>query len=186
MALSYRQRIFVEKYIGEAGFNAAEAVRLAGYKCKDPAARGSKLLSNPEVKALVDARVAEMAMSANEILVRLTEHARGSMEDFLAIRDDGTAAIDFVKAQRAGKLHLLKKYTDSDRYGVEIQLHDAQSALQLLGRAHGIFVDKTALTDPSGENAYDAFAGIKEQLLRRLDRLAAAGDAPAVSGEPES
>ena len=46
-------------------------------------------------------------MTANEVLAHLTEHARGTLDDFL----DERGRVDFSKAKEAGKMHLLKEYS---------------------------------------------------------------------------
>lgn len=81
-------------------------------------------------------------MSADECLVRLADQARGSLEDF--ITDDGTISI--AAARAAGKLHLLKAYTEpGEKSGGRIELYSAQSALELIGKHHKLFTDNINL-----------------------------------------
>ena len=53
--LSYRQRLFVEFYLGESSGSAVDAAR-AGYRW--PTKLGARLVEKREVKAAIDARVA--------------------------------------------------------------------------------------------------------------------------------
>lgn len=150
--LSNKQRAFVEHYL--ICWNASEAARCAGYSRKNANVVGPRLLANVGIKAAIDARLTELQMSADEILVRFTEQARGSMADFV---DVNTTTIDLKKAKRARKLHLLKsltrtvgEFTDT----VKIELYDAQQALAHLARIRGMYVDKFAPTDPTGTKEY--------------------------------
>lgn len=152
--LSPKQRAFIEHYV--RSFNALASARAAGYTGSDATlgVQGARLLKNVNVKAAVEARLAELSMSPAEILTRLTDHARGSLEDFLT-----NGAVDLAKAEQRGKLHLLKSYRVSDKGAVYIELYDGQAALVQLGRAHGLFVDKqevTARVDFSADDAAQA------------------------------
>lgn len=165
MPLTNKQRLFVEHYL--TCLNAAEAARRSGYSAKSAYAIGSENLTKPEIKAAIDERLQEAAMSADEVLRRLADHARGTLEDFIsgqaliapdkAEETDGEPVaatgpyVDLEKARALGKMHLLKKFKVDKDGAVTIELHDPQAALVQLGRYHGLFLDKTALTDPTGQ-----------------------------------
>ena len=72
MALTNKRRVFVYEYL--KCWNASEAARRANFK--QPHSQGSRLLENVEVQAYIKARLAETAMSADEVLNRLADHAR--------------------------------------------------------------------------------------------------------------
>jgi hypothetical protein len=137
--LNFRQRMFVEKYLGECNGNATEAARLAGYA--SPNVQSARLLDNVSIKAAIDARVSEAAMTANEVLARLSDQASADISDFVDVRFPGEFTIDLVKAKEMGKLHLIKKIVPT-KYGISIELHDSQAALAQLGRYHKLFVDR--------------------------------------------
>lgn len=139
MALNARQTTFINEYF-LCGLNATEAAKKAGYSDATARQQGSRLLTNVNIRAEIDRRMAEMAMPANEVLARLAEHARSTMEDFIEIKG-GLPFIQLDNAQQVGKLHLLKKFKVT-KQGVEIELYDAQAALRDLGRAHGLFKDR--------------------------------------------
>ena len=155
-------------------WNATEAARRAGYA--HPNSYGPKL--KQQLQEEIDAELDELAMPAREILARLGEHARATMDDFIEViklDDNGrsTAIVSLSKAKRLGKLHLIKKLTYRDN-GYTLELHDAQSALQHLDRYHGgeegkpieertrVMVDRdiSQLTD----DELDALAGIAERI----------------------
>jgi hypothetical protein len=88
-------------------------------------------------------------MSADEVLVRLTQHARGSMAPFIRRDTDGDLyGFDLSETQ---PLHLVKKASVTRRRQkddrdeivtvetVTIELYDAQAALALLGKHHKLF-----------------------------------------------
>lgn len=142
--LTNKQRLFVEHYF-ECGLNGTEAASLAGYKGDRAtlASIASENLRKPKIAQLITERLKERTMSANEVLYRLTEQARGTMEDFVTPALD---SISLIKAESRGRLHLVKKFTHTVGEKSEhtaIELYDAQAALVQLGRAHGLFKDKT-------------------------------------------
>lgn len=145
--LSNKHRAFIDQYLQT--WNATEAYQRV-YSCSREAANanGAKLLANTSVSEALQQRIAESAMSANEVLARLTKHARGSMADFLHVTVNG-ATIDMVKAEEADKLDLVRKFTQTTkRYGeteieeITVDLYDAQAALVHLGKHLDLFSDK--------------------------------------------
>lgn len=147
--LTNKQRQFIEHYI--TCLNSAEAARRAGYSEKTARSIGSENLTKPDIQEEVQRRLAETAMTADEVIARLADQSRASLEDFVTIGKNGPH-IDLAKARRLGKLHLLKRFRMDKDGDVVIELHDPQAALVHLGRYHALFVDKTALTDPTGKH----------------------------------
>lgn len=132
--LTPKQQAFVEAYLAY-GFNATEAARQAGYA--KPGQQGHRLLKNVEIAAIIQQGLAERAMPADEVLARIAEQARGTMDDFLD--DDGK--IDLARARERGKLHLVKARAET-KDGERIELYSAQSALELLARHHKLLTDR--------------------------------------------
>lgn len=169
MALSNKRQAFVEEYLRT--WNATEAARRANYA--QPHVQGSRLLENVGIRAEISARLAEKAVSADEVIVRIGEHARGTMADFLDIAEDGSARIDLRKAELAGKLHLIKSFSDSPRTGVKIDLYDAQAALGLLAKAHGAFIERLQV-----DVRRDVSELTDEELANIIRSRSGAGEAP--------
>lgn len=110
-------------------------------------------------------------MSADEVLSRLSDLGAGDLGEFIRITESGGFHFDLRKAKRRGRLHLLKKVRNKietrhkrtgrkDESGkpivdlvvteqIEIELHDPESALEKLGRHHGIFRDRDDAKDSS-------------------------------------
>jgi phage terminase small subunit len=169
--LTTKQRLFVESYLSN-GFNATEAARASGYKGNDTtlAAVGYENLRKPQMAAAVSERINEAAMSANEVLARLSDIARGEVTDF--IDEDGK--FDLKGARRAKKTGLLKKLkqkrtskrvdvrTEGDGEEaetletslvyeeVEFEMYSAHEALRDLGKFHGLFVERQEITGKDG------------------------------------
>lgn len=153
--LTNKQHAFIAAYLGEARWNATEAARIAGYA--NPGQLGYQLLQKTSIKEAVQAAIADRAMTADEVLSRLAEHARGTMADFI---DVDRRTLDLDKARDAGMLHLVKKFSRSEtKYGtnLSIELYDAQAALGLLGKHHGLFVEKHEHSGPGGEPLFKVY-----------------------------
>lgn len=152
--MNARHQQFVNEYL--KCWVGSEAYKRVYPNSSDAAARVSahELLTNPNIAEAIQKRIAENTMSADEVLSRLAEHARGDIGDLL---DDG-GRIDWGKAKESGKTRLVKKITvrtvtakESTTETESIELYDAQSALVQIGRNHKLFTDKTEVSTPKGD-----------------------------------
>lgn len=153
-----KQRAFVAAYI--SCLNATEAARLAGYKGDDNslASIGWENLRKLEISEAINARLRQLIVSADETLARVSQHATGTMADFLSIDPDGVPRLDFLKAQKAGRLGLIKKYTETENTRatkdgellttrkVHVELYPADAAHDKLMRYHSLYNDKLTVT----------------------------------------
>lgn len=146
--LTVKQRRFVEAYLGPANFNASKAARLAGYSEKTARVIGLENLTKPAIEAAIQDGLARLAMPANEVLHRLADQARGSLEDFIEVTAEGWT-INLQKAKDAGKLHLLHELGWT-KDGPKIKLYSAAEALVNLGRHHKLFTEKHEHSGPNG------------------------------------
>src|SRR4051812_37546931 len=145
----FKVRAFVEAYVGPAGFVARDAARMAGYTGSDRqlCVRGSELLADPAVGALIKERItAKTGVNEDEVVQVMAGHLRADMADFLT--ESGPVQLDLEWARAAGKMKLVKKFTQSPtEHGpkLSIELHDAAKAAEQLGRHLGMFkVDEAA------------------------------------------
>lgn len=152
-----KQKIFCEKYI--QCWNATEASRQAGYSGNYETLRaiGSENLTKPNIKDYIDERINEVSMSTNEVLHRLTEWGRGTVEPFLT-DDDFSEALSVNSEEARNNLGLIKKikqYETSKKEGkdetvisrrFEIELHDAKDAVDKIARIRGMYNDKLDIT----------------------------------------
>jgi hypothetical protein len=88
-------------------------------------------------------------MSADEVLDRLAEQARGAPEKFITIQAN-LPYLDWQKLQDEGGLRLIKKLKYDSNGRPEVEFYDAQAALVHLGRHHALFTDKSEVTLPDG------------------------------------
>lgn len=155
MALNNKQRAFVAEYLRD--FNATQAAIRVGYSPKSAYSIGQENLKKPVIADAIKQALSEKAMSADEVLTRLAEHARGDMGDFIDI-DSMSFSLDLNKAKEKGLTRLIKKVRDrvvmtsnkdgeeTETHTLEIELYDAKSALDTLAKYHGLLVDRTDVT----------------------------------------
>jgi phage terminase small subunit len=144
--LTKKQQRFIDEYF-KANMNATEAAARV-YDVKDRAsanAIGAENLAKPSIRDEIEKRLATYAMTANEVLFLLAEHARANVDELLDTNGTPSVAI----AREKGKMHLIKKIkTKTFKIGEEtvieqeLEIHDSQSALVQLGRYHKLFTDK--------------------------------------------
>jgi phage terminase small subunit len=150
-----KERVFVDEYL--KCWNGAMSARRAGYSVKSAYQIAYEILRKPHIKAEIEERMKQSAMSADEVLARLSEHARGNIADLIEINDEGFASFDFSTDEAKGKLHLVKKIRSKrtrrvegrgkgavpwEDESVEVEMYDAQRALEMLGRYHNLFTEK--------------------------------------------
>lgn len=144
--LTAKQRKFITEYF-KCGMNGTEAAARAGYAGDRAtlAVIASDNLRNPKIRDEINKRMDADAMSASEVIARLSAIARSDMSDFVKI-DHGITFLDAEKAEKAGALHLIKKVRIKDD-GIEVELYDKQAALVQLGKYHAIFTDRVKIDD---------------------------------------
>lgn len=174
--LTDKQQLFVQHYL--SCLNGAEAARRAGYAASGARQEAYRLLTNADIRALIDARMAELVMPADEVLFRLSEQASGSMADFMSLKGRGVG-LDLKKAALADKLHLVKKYSKT-KQGVSVELYDAHAAQALLGKYHGLFVDRQEITGKGGGPV--EIADARNQLATILSRALEGRNASGAPG----
>lgn len=169
--LTGKQQAFINAYLSN-GFNATDAARQAGYEGNDNVlgVQGHENLRNPKIASIISERINEAAMSANEVLARLSQIARGEVTDFL----DEDGKWDLKTARKLKKQGLLKKVKskrtskqlDSITEGnedsretletslvyeeVEFELYSAHEALRDLGKFHKLFNDRQEIGGING------------------------------------
>lgn len=142
--LTDKQKVFIEAYLG--CWNATEAARRAGYEGNDNTlgSVGWENLQKPAIADRIKKRLAESAMSADEVLARLAGQARADIADYVVVDlVTGEPKVDLRTVR--GKTHLIKSIQQT-AHGVKVELYDAQAALEKIGRAHGLFVDRHVVT----------------------------------------
>ena len=139
MALRKKQKAFIEYYL--QSWNATQAAKDAGYSKRTAYSIGAQLLKNIEIEAEIQRRLDEICMKSDEVLTSLAEIGRTSIEDIMNIDESGHLSFNFKRAKDEGKLNLIKSIIPT-AYGTKVELHDRMKALELIGKVHGLFVDK--------------------------------------------
>lgn len=118
--LTTKQELFVAAYLGAAHGNATEAARMAGYKNPDPSAKDN--LRNPTIVARIAGHVKAAVCSGDDVLRELADVAFADWHEFVEVlsRDRETGRPLKVKMDLTNKV----------------------KALELLGKYHGLFVDR--------------------------------------------
>lgn len=146
MGLSTKQLAFIENYLTH--WNGTKAAIDAGYSARSARSIASENLTKPDIQAAIAARLVELKMSADEVLTRLTEHARGSIGPFIRVTPGGELRGFDLGDDKPVQLvrratHTRRTYKDgSSDDSVTIEIHDSQAALALLGKHHKLFTDQ--------------------------------------------
>ena len=157
--MNKKQSAFVNELF-LCGFNATEAYQnIYQTKSRDTArANAAKLLAKSNIKEAVAQRVEEHTMSADEALILLADMARS---DIAKIMDVGSIGfnLDMQKAKELGLTKLIKKVKqktttimgkrkddeDKEIHSLEVELYDAQAAIDKILKVHGKYVTKGEL-----------------------------------------
>ncbi len=176
--LTYRQRLFVVYYLGKSKGCAVDAARRAGYATPHP--EGSRLLTRPAIKAAIEARMISAAMSAEEVLARLTDAASTNIVDFIDLAATG-CKVDMTLIKRRGLGHLIKRIRIRKDGTLEIELESKHHALVKLGEYHKLWKGE-------GEEQI-TMVDVAKQLEARYETLrkdrqdgSTAGDLPGPAG----
>ena len=146
MKLTKKQQVFIEEYL--TCWNATEAARRAGFAF--PNKNGPQLLVNAGIREMINDRMKEKTMGANEVLQRLDQQARVNISTFIS--PDGSLNMDAVKEYG----YLIKKFS-WNKFGPVIELHDAQTALALIGKHYGLFVDRIEQIDQVSQTSVNIY-----------------------------
>lgn len=140
--LTAKQKLFIDEYL--KCYNATKAALEAGYSEKTAYSIGWENLRKPEIAGIIQRRLQESAMSADEVLARLADMARSNIADFSKVRhvSDLEEIHDKAHVVKKFKRTLYRTAYGSETETVELELYDSQSALEKIGRYHGLFTDK--------------------------------------------
>jgi hypothetical protein len=179
MGLTTKQRLFVSYYLGQAAGNGTEAARMAGYAF--PGRAAAKLVVKSCIRAAIDAKLAAVALTADQVLAHISEIADSALGEY--IKDDGS--VDVARVRRGRRSRVVRKIktyrkTYSDREGSpveetrsELELYDRLEALDKLARYHGLYKKDQAPTVDLAE------------LLDATDQRALEHDQGAAEGSPD-
>jgi hypothetical protein len=102
--LTYKERLFVSAYIGEAKGNASEAARIAGYGTmkRSSGVLANRLLKKVKIRAAIHRRVSAVALTSDEVLARVAELATADIGDYIDINASGDYTVNLKRAKKQG------------------------------------------------------------------------------------
>jgi len=142
--------------------NGTKAARLAGYKGDDNALAviASRNLRNTKIQAYLQERYAETCMGSDEVLHLLAKIARTDISSYM----NKGGGIDWDKIAEDG--YAVKSINHTRGKNSKIETESRLRALELIGRAHAMFTDKIAPTDPTGTKEFGA--DTRSDLISKL------------------
>lgn len=161
-ALKPKQKLFVLEYLKD--YNATQAAIRAGYSKKTARSIGQENLTKPDIQSALK-EVSEVIVekpsiaSLQEIAEFLTAVKRGNMADVCSWSEDGLKFTKNSEEMPREVSRLIKKIKTTTRVSakgdyteteINLELHDPIKAAELLGRYHGMFIDKKELSGPNG------------------------------------
>lgn len=162
MALSLKMRTFCLAYVGEANGNGTEAARIAGYKGDDATLSqiAYENLRKPEIIAFIaelraeaEKKASGRIMTATEVKVGLTRIAEADIAD--VFESDGTFDLQKAKERNVSRLIKTLKFDKDTGRLVHLELHNAHTAHQDMGKVHGLFPTKIEITDKDADDLID-------------------------------
>lgn len=145
MALTAKQQKFADEYLID--LNATQAAIRAGYSSKTAKEIGSENLTKPNIRAYIDARMAQHSARTGvnqERIIR--ELARVAFLDPTQLVNMDSAEItDDASADDRAAIASVKVKTmsgDVDMIEREVKFADKLKALELLGKRFGMWIDK--------------------------------------------
>jgi phage terminase small subunit len=161
--LSSKEQAFVTAYF-ECNANATRAWLKLHPDSSYAAAKSSasEYLTKPNLKAEIKRIWEGRAMSVEEAIGRMSAIAQADLFPFIKIDDDGFVFFNFADEQAKEYLYLVKKIktkrerrlegiTEWEGEWVEVELHDAYTALRDIAKMYGKLVDKHELTGKDGK-----------------------------------
>lgn len=202
--LSFQHQAFVDAYVGPARFNATKAAIMAGYSQRSAHVKGCNLTKEDKIRDAIARRLKSRVASAEEVMARLTEWSRATLNPFFVTGDDGRVYCDLSSDEAQKYFHLIKKvkqkelHVEHDDDGVtrstimtEVELFNAEKALTELAKIHRLYTEETTVNvELRIQRMSDAElrAQIREKR-RRLDLLTDGKDDRDVSaliGDPKN
>lgn len=185
MALTGKQKLFVEYYCGVSNGNALDAARRAEYKSPHP--EGARLLQNATIQAAIKERYAALAMSTDECVSRLAAQARATLADVAVAvpvyeEEDGKSCpwpkravsykleLDWKKLHDTGLIHQVAEIRWT-RNGPAIKLCDVQGALDKIAKGLGIYKPDGAVEIVNNINLASELERAEEMSVDELQRL---------------
>jgi len=176
-----RAQRFAAKYVRN-GFNPVQAVVDCGITRNRNSAHviGWRLLQNvttrQEIRKHLTKMISNDVMTAQEVLQRLSKHARASLADVLT--DDGHFDLQTAKDNHSDDLlkKLKVRRLKDGSVEHEYEIHDPQNALVQMARVHKLLTDRVEQTNTSEQSHI-----VEQTILKRSERTGEDAESIALS-----
>ena len=188
MTLSPRRQRFVEEWLADP--NATQAAIRAGYSPRTAKQQGSRLLTNDDVKAAIQARQRALAdqtdVSAETVVAELAGIAFADIGTYLDWSDDGvriTSRDDLPEGASRAISEISEVVTAAGQRTVRLKLHSKPDALDKLGRVLGLFVDRLHVTGQVDRPLRHFTVDQLEKMLELAEATTLEGEATVIEDE---
>lgn len=162
--LTNKQRRFIDEYLVD--FNATQAAIRCGYSSKTAGVIGCENLKKPNIAEAIKKKIEENAMSAEEIILRLSDIARGNISDLMSLSTMGyhfklttedeegnlipNPKNKLIKRIKQKVTTITGKDEEKEIIETDLELLDQQAALNTLAKYRGLLIDRHELTGRDG------------------------------------
>lgn len=177
-----RQREFCRQYLVD--LNATQAAIRAGYSTKTANEQGSQLLAKlsiqEEIQKLIKERSQRTEVTADKVVKELAKLGFSNIADFVEFGPAGVNMRDWetLAEQDMACVAEVSQVDTKEGTNVKFKLHDKKSALELLGKHLGLFLDRyeqTGTLNVAGQVDVEYGKKTIEELYALLQRLKQAG-----------
>jgi phage terminase small subunit len=152
--LTLKQQAFVNAYFG-CGMNATQAYLdlypESSYNSAN--ANSARMIARDSIAAAISKRLKEKAMGVDELIARYGEMARADTLPFVRVTKEGFVYFNFNDPRAKAHMFLIKEIESKRTRRVEgvdewedewvkVKLHDAQHAMDQIGKLHKLFIDR--------------------------------------------
>lgn len=154
--LSYKQRRFVDAYVGEARGNGTKAAIIAGYSKKTAREIARENLTKPDIQQALSEMVSEYALTPEAVLAGYMDIWENSnIRNLLKIQEDGSYSFTLTDddSQLREALRFVRKWSTKDG-DITVEMMNPMDALDRLAKFHGLLVERSVvgIEDMSGKS----------------------------------
>lgn len=178
--LSLRERRFVEEYVIDLNGRQAAIRAGLGRNPKSAGEMAARMRKKPHVAAAISALMTECSgVTGAAVVNELGAIAFSRITDYLKLENgrlvltvaDLNSLSDESKAAIA---KLRERVNDDGSISIEVELHDKIAALDRLGKATRLFVNRQEVSGPNGDpiEYKETVEDVRSRIRARLERLA--------------
>ena len=174
-----RQRVFIETYLSN-GFNGTKAAIIAGYSEKTARQHAAWLLSNPNVKPLLERRVRDLLSDTESMTVQWLKQVNNICEfDIRKVADweedelvfKPSSEIDDDTALAISEISCIRTGGKNPSSSMKIKALDKNRALEMKAKFLGIIGEGFAVAERSEEHLEESDAQSPAQRRERIAEL---------------